>query len=118
MFEKMPIPLMLNVEFWQSGPLSQICFSLYSCSMTSRLLSLTTKPFQMEINSERKEFAPIGANYFLSALTPLRNGIKMEKAVLFPLKYTHSPQHTDFDGWMMDDLRFYVLFNSVSVISG
>ena len=30
LLEKMPIPLLLNIEIWQSGPLSQIV-SLYPC---------------------------------------------------------------------------------------
>ena len=54
--------------------------------MTSCLLPWITKPFTNWVYSESKEFAPIGANSFLSEMTPFETGGKMEKEELLPLK--------------------------------
>ena len=58
--------------------------------MTSCLPTLTMKPFQNKVPSERKEFAPIGANSFLHECTAMKKGdgeggAEMKMAELLPL---------------------------------
>ena len=50
--------------------------------MASCLLPKTTKAFQNGVCSERKEFAPLGANSFLLELTPFEKGGQNERAKL------------------------------------
>ena len=52
--------------------------------------------------------------HFLSVSEEILN----RKCLLAKFEENKFLPHGMEEGWMMDDLRFYVLFNSISVISG